>query len=63
MGICSDGSYGIPEGMIYGFPCTCTNGKYEMIKGLEIDAYSRERMDFTLKELTEERDAIKHLLG
>jgi len=63
MGICSDGSYGIPEGMIYGFPCLCANGKYEMIKGLEIDAYSRERMDFTLKELNEERDAIKHLLG
>ena len=63
MGICSDGSYGIPEGMIYGFPCVCANGKFEMIKGLEIDAYSRERMDFTLKELNEERDAIKHLLG
>ena len=63
MGICSDGSYGIPEGMIYGFPCLCANGNYEMIKGLEIDAYSRERMDFTLKELNEERDAIKHLLG
>ncbi len=63
MGICSDGSYGIPEGMIYGFPCICANGKYEMVKGLEIDAYSRERMDFTLKELTEERDGIKHLLG
>ncbi|MFA6444235.1 MAG: malate dehydrogenase [Sterolibacterium sp.] len=63
MGICSDGSYGIPAGMIYGFPCLCANGKYEVIKDLEIDAYSRERMDFTLKELNEERDAIKHLLG
>jgi len=63
MGFCSDGSYGIPEGMIYGFPCICANGKYEMIKGLEIDAYSRERMDLTLKELQEEREAIKHLLG
>jgi len=63
MGICSDGSYGIPQGMIYGFPCLCANGKYEMVTGLEIDAYSRERMDFTLKELNEERDAIKHLLG
>jgi len=63
MGICSDGAYGIPEGMIYGFPCICANGKYEMVKGLEIDTYSRERMDFTLKELTEERDGIKHLLG
>ena len=63
MGICSDGSYGIPEGMIYGFPCTCANGKYEIVKGLEIDAFSRERMDLTLKELQEERDGIKHLLG
>ncbi|MBI3524945.1 MAG: malate dehydrogenase [Betaproteobacteria bacterium] len=63
MGICSDGSYGIPEGMIYGFPCICANGKYEMVKGLEIDAFSRERMDFTLKELTEERDGVKHLLA
>ena len=63
MGICSDGAYGIPEGMIYGFPCICANGKYEMVKGLEIDAFSRERMDFTLKELTEERDGIKHLLA
>lgn len=63
MGICSDGSYGIPEGMIYGFPCICANGKYEMVKGLEIDAFSRERMDFTLKELLEEQDGVKHLLG
>ncbi len=63
MGICSDGSYGIPAGMIYGFPCVCANGKYEMVKGLEIDAFSRERMDFTLKELTEERDGVKHLLA
>jgi len=63
MGICSDGSYGIPAGMIYGFPCVCANGKYEIVKGLEIDAFSRERMDLTLKELTEERDGVKHLLG
>ena len=63
MGICSDGSYGIPEGMIYGVPCICANGKYERVKGLEIDAFSRERMDLTLKELLEERDGIKHLLG
>lgn len=63
MGIASDGSYGIPEGTIYGFPVTCANGKFEMVKGLEIDAFSRERMDLTLKELLEERDGIKHLLG
>jgi malate dehydrogenase len=63
MGVVSDGSYGIPEGMIYGMPCTCANGKWEIVKGLEIDAFSREKMDFTLKELTEERDGVKHLLG
>jgi malate dehydrogenase len=63
MGIPSDGSYGIPEGIMYGFPVVCTPGKYEMVKGLEIDAFSREKMDFTLKELLEERDGVKHLLG
>lgn len=63
MGVCSDGSYGIPEGIIYGFPCTCTAGKYEVIKDLEIDAFSREKMDFTLKELEEEREGVSSLLG
>ena len=62
MGIPSDGSYGIPEGIIYGYPVTCANGKYQIVKGLEIDAFSREKMNATLKELQEERDAIKHLL-
>jgi malate dehydrogenase len=63
MGIASDGSYGIPEGTIYGFPVTCAGGKYEMIRGLEIDEFSRGKMDFTLKELMEEREGVKHLLG
>ena len=62
MGIPSDGSYGIPEGTIYGFPVTCSAGKHQMVKGLEIDEFSRGKMDATLKELEEERDAIKHLL-
>jgi malate dehydrogenase len=62
MGIPSDGSYGIPEDVMYGFPVTCSGGQYEMVKGLEIDGFSRERMDLTLKELTEERDAVAHLL-
>jgi malate dehydrogenase len=62
MGIPSDGSYGIPEEILYGFPCTCANGRYEIVKGLEIDAFSREKMDFTLKELLEEREGVKHLL-
>ena len=62
MGIPSDGSYGIPEGIIYGVPVTCDNGVYTRIEGLEIDAFSRERMDFTLNELLEERDGVKHCL-
>ena len=62
MGIASDGSYGIPEDTMYGFPVICAGGEYSMVKGLEIDTFSRERMDFTLKELGEERDGVKHLL-
>jgi malate dehydrogenase len=62
MGIASDGSYGIPQGVMYGFPVTTANGKYQMVKGLEIDAFSREKMDFTLKELEEERAGVAHLL-
>ncbi len=62
MGIPSDGSYGIPEGVIYGVPVTCENGEYQMIQGLEIDAYSRERMDFTLNELLEEKAGVQDLL-
>ena len=57
MGISSDGSYGIPEGVIYGYPVTCRNGRYEMVKGIEISPFSRARMDATHKELLEERDA------
>ena len=63
MGIASDGSYGIPEGIIYGFPVTCADGKYQIVKGLEIDPFSREKMNATLKELQEESDAIKHLFA
>jgi malate dehydrogenase len=62
MGIASDGSYGIPAGIMYGFPVTCANGEYQMVQGLEVDAFSREKMDFTLKELLEERDGVQHLL-
>jgi malate dehydrogenase len=63
MGIPSDGSYGIPEGIMYGVPVICANGKYTRVTGLEIDAFSREKMDATLKELQEERDGVQHLLG
>ncbi len=63
MGIPSDGSYGIPEGVLYGYPVTCKGGRFEIVKGIEISDFSRKRMDATLKELHEERDGVKHLLG
>jgi malate dehydrogenase len=63
MGIPSDGSYGIPEGVLYGYPVTCKGGKYEIVKGLDVSDFARKRMDATLKELHEERDGVKHLLG
>jgi len=63
MGIPSDGSYGIPEGVMYGFPVTCSNGEYERVKGIELSAFSRARMEATHKELLEERDAVKSLLA
>ncbi|THF66455.1 malate dehydrogenase [Pseudothauera nasutitermitis] len=63
MGIPSDGSYGIPEGIIYGFPVTTENGEYKIVQGLEIDAFSRERMTHTLNELLEEREGVKDLLA
>ena len=63
MGIPSDGSYGIPEGVLYGYPVTCKNGQYKIVKGLDVSDFSRGRMMATLKELHEERDSIKHLLG
>ncbi len=62
MAIPSDGSYGIDEGLIYSFPCTCNNGEYKIVQGLEIDEFSREKMDATLAELKEERDEVKDLL-
>jgi malate dehydrogenase len=63
MGIPSDGSYGIPEGVMYGFPVTCEHGQYHIVQGLAIDDFSRERMTITLNELEEERQAIAHLLA
>jgi malate dehydrogenase len=63
MGIPSDGSYGIPEGIIYGYPVTCRDGRYEIVKGIELSDFSKARMQATLKELHEERDSIKQLLG
>jgi malate dehydrogenase len=63
MGIPSDGSYGIPEGIIYGYPVTCKGGQYQIVQGLEVSEFARKRMDATLKELHEERDGVKQLLG
>ncbi|MEH6742532.1 malate dehydrogenase [Hyphomonas sp.] len=63
MGIPSDGSYGIEPGIIYGYPCTCKDGKYEIVQGLEIGEFSRARMDATETELREEREAVQDLLG
>ena len=63
MGVPSDGSYGIPKGIIYGFPVTTEKGQYTIVQGLDIDAFSRERMTHTLNELLEEREGVKDLLG
>jgi malate dehydrogenase len=62
MGVPSDGSYGIPQDVMYGFPVICAHGDYQMVKDLPIDEFSRERMNFTLKELEEERAGVAHLL-
>ena len=62
MGVYSDGSYGIAEGLIYSFPCVCKNGDWEIVQGLEVNDFSRARMSATEKELAEERDAVSHLL-
>jgi len=63
MGIPSKGEYGIPAEVIYGYPVVCENGEYKMVEGLEIDEFSRERMNHTLNELLEEQAGVKHLLS
>ena len=62
MAVPADGSYGIAPGIIYSYPCRCKNGDYEIVQGLEVDAFSREKMDASAAELREERAAIEHLL-
>lgn len=62
MGVPSDGSYGIPAGVIYGYPVTCKNGDYQIVQGLSINEFSRQRMDGTHKELLEEREGVKELI-
>ena len=63
MAIPTDGSYGIKEGLIYSYPVTCKNGEFQIVQGLSIDDFSRNRMGLTEKELSEERDGVKDLLG
>ncbi len=62
MGVYSDGSYGIEEGLIYSFPCVCRDGRWEIVQGLALDEFSKQKMQATEKELKEERDAVKSLL-
>jgi malate dehydrogenase len=59
MGIPSDGSYDIPEGLICGFPCTCTAGEYSIVDGLELDEFSRSKIDLSVAELSDERETVK----
>jgi len=59
MGVASDGSYGVPEGLICGFPCTCAAGSWSIVGGLELDAFSRARVDASVAELCEERDTVQ----
>jgi malate dehydrogenase len=62
MAVPSDGSYGIPEGVIYSYPVTCKNGEYSIVQGLEINDFSREKLQATHRELLEERDGVKDLI-
>jgi malate dehydrogenase len=62
MAIPSDGSYGIPAGVIYSYPVTCANGRYQIVQGLSIDEFSRAKLDATHRELLEERDGVKDLI-
>jgi len=61
MAVCSDGSYGVPEGLISGFPCTTENGNWKIVQGLELNDFSRGRVDASVAELGEERDAVSEL--
>jgi len=61
MAIVSDGSYGVPEGLISSFPCTCSGGNYEVVQGLDIDDFSRARIDASTSELADEREAVREL--
>ena len=62
MGVYSDGSYGVAEGLIYSFPVTCQGGDWSIVQGVEVNGFSQEKMEATEAELAEERDAVAHLL-
>ena len=62
MAVPSDGSYGVPEGIIYGFPCTCSGGSWSIVQGLKVNDFSRAKMDATAAELQEEAAAVAHLV-
>ena len=61
MSVPSDGSYGIGEGIVSGFPCTCSGGEWTIVQGLEVPEFSRQRIDASVMELQEERDAVQQL--
>ena len=61
MAVPSDGSYGVPEGLVSGFPCTCSGGDYQIVQGLDIDEFSRERIDVSVQELAAERSTVEQL--
>ena len=62
MGVVSDGAYGVPEGLVFGFPVTTEGGDYRIVEGLTIDAFARGMIDANVRELVEERDVVKALL-
>ena len=59
MGVVSDGSYGVPEGLVSGFPCTCSNGEWSIVQGLDLDAFSRAKIDASVAELEDERATVR----
>jgi malate dehydrogenase len=61
MAVPSDGSYGVPEGLVSGFPCTCSGGEYQIVQGLDLDDFSRARIDTSVAELASERDTVSGL--
>ncbi len=63
MGVISDGSYGVPDGLCYSFPVTCRNGEWTIVQGLAIDSRSQKKMDDTTRELDEERQLARHYLA